>query len=244
MKTYLTWAVYALSLSLAVCCEASDSAPITINCDTLQSSPVTNLEQRIEIAAPGFSVLPPRSERWCYRLLASQGVSFFRIPQFEKVFDGPPSLEIAALRLSGAMAMSLKGLRDFETKVQTPDELKNAVNVLIKEHLFSQISAGVLSAQHRFRLLESNVAINSALGATCVRFDALVEERGSLQAPTLVFLMNFPGNVVCRHPTASDNELIWAGFIERYVEGERPASDTLKGEYEPFIQSLQFMPPR
>ena len=110
MKTYLTWAVYALSLSLAVCCEAADSAPITINCDTLQSSHVTNLEQRIEIAAPGFSVLPPRSERWCYRLLASQGVSFFRIPQFEKGFDGPPSLEIAALRLSGAMAMSLKGL--------------------------------------------------------------------------------------------------------------------------------------
>ena len=94
----------------AVCCEASDAAPITINCDALQSSPVTNLEQRIEIAASGISVLPPRSERWCYRLLGSQGVSFFRIPQFEKAFDGPPSLETAVLRLSGAMAMSLKGL--------------------------------------------------------------------------------------------------------------------------------------
>ena len=84
MKTYLTWAVYALCLSLAVCCEASDAAPITINCDTLQSSPVTNLEQRIEIAASGFSVLPPRGELWCYRLMSSQGVSFFKIPQFEK----------------------------------------------------------------------------------------------------------------------------------------------------------------
>ena len=91
------------------------------------------------------------------------------------------------------MAMSLKGLRDFETKVQTPDELKNAVNVLIKEHLFSQISAGVLSAQHRFRLLESNVAINSALEATCVRFDALVEERGSLLAPTPRVFNEFSG---------------------------------------------------
>src|SRR6267142_1385313 len=113
MKTHLNCAVFTLCLSLAVCCEAADSTPITINCDTLQSSPVTNLEQRIEIAAPGFSILPPRGELGCYRLMSSQGVSFFKIPQSRKAFDGPPSLETAVLRLSGAMAMSLKGLRDF-----------------------------------------------------------------------------------------------------------------------------------
>ena len=55
MKPYLTWAVYALCLSFAVCCEAADSTPITINCDALQSLPVTYREQRIEIAASGFS---------------------------------------------------------------------------------------------------------------------------------------------------------------------------------------------
>lgn len=243
MKTHLNCAVFILSLSLAVCCKAADAAPITPNCDTLKSLPVTNPEQRIEIAAPGFSVLPPRGEGWCYRLMASQGVSFFKIPKFERAFDGPPSLETAVLRLSGAMAMSLKGLRDFGNP-QSPDELKSLVSVLINEHLFSQISAGVLSAQHRFGLLESNVAINSTLGANCVTFDALVKERGSVQAPTLVFVVNLPGNVVCRHPTASDIDLIWVGFVERYVDGDRPASDTLKGEYEPFVQSLQFMRPR
>jgi hypothetical protein len=244
MKPYLACAVCALCLSLAICCEAANAAPVTPRCEALKSLPVTSPEQRIEITAPGFSVLPPRGELWCYRLMASQGVSFFRIPQFEKGFDGPPSLEIAALHLLGAMAMSLKGLRDFGTKVQTPDELKNVVNVLINEHLFSQISAGVLSAEHRFRLLESNVAINNFFGATCVTFDAIAEERGSAQAPTLVFVLNLPGNVVCRHPSASDTELIWAGFIERYVEGDRPAADMLKKEYQPFVQSLQFISPR
>ena len=86
------------------------------------------------------------------------------------------------LHLSGAMAMSLKGLWDFGTH-QTPDELKSLVSVLINEHLFSQISAGVLSAQHRFRLLESNVAINSALGANCVTFDAKIKEEVASRRP-------------------------------------------------------------
>lgn len=243
MKTHLNCAVFTLCLALAVCCEAADSTPITINCDALQSSPVTNPEQRIEIAAPGFSVLPPRGELWCYRLMSSQGVSFFKIPKFSKAFDGPPSLETAVLRLSGAMAMSLKGLWDLGNP-QSPDELKSLVSVLINEHLFSQISAGVLSAQHRFGLLESNVSINSTLGANCVTFDAVVKERGSAQAPTVAFVLNLPGNIVCRHPTASDIDLIWVGFVERYVDGDQRASDTLKGEYEPFVQSLQFMRPR
>jgi hypothetical protein len=101
-----------------------------------------------------------------------------------------------------------------------------------------------MSAEHRFRLLRSSVATNDSLGASCVRFDAIVEERSSLQEPVLVFLLNFPDNVVCRHPTASDIDLIWVGFVERYLDGDPAASHTLKGEYEPFVQSLQFIPPR
>ena len=242
MKPYLNRAVYVLCLLLPVYCEAADSSPITINCDMLQSVAVTN--QRIEVAAPGFSVLPPQGERWCYRLLSSDGISFFKIPKSKPVFDGPPSLEIAALHLSGAMAMSLKGLKDFGTNVQTPDELKDSVSVLIREHIFSQISAGVISAEHRFRLLESSVAIDNSLGASCVRFDAKVEERGSVQGPSLNLALNFPGNIVCRHPTASDIDLIWVGFVERYAQGDQATADTLQGEYEPFVHSLQFMPPR
>jgi hypothetical protein len=49
---------------------------------------------------------------------------------------------------------------------------------------------------------------------------------------------------VCRHPTASDIDLIWVGFVERYAQGDQATADTLQGEYEPFVHSLQFMPPR
>jgi hypothetical protein len=245
MKIHLKWAVYVLYFTVAVCCEAAEFAPITLSCDNLQSSAVTNLAQRVEIVAQGFSVLPPQGERWCYRLMTNAGVSFFKIPKFEKGFESLPLRdELAALHMFSTIAISLKGFRDFETNIQTPDELKSIVNLLISEHLFSQILEGILSAEHRFRLLGSNLGINSALGASCVSFDATVEERGSVQAPSLVFLLNLPGNVVCRHPTASDIDLIWIGFVERYVQGDQPASDTLKGEYEPFVQSLRFMPPR
>jgi hypothetical protein len=186
MKHHITCAAYALGFLLAVRCQATDSSTIPPSCDMVQSSAVTDLTRRIEIAAPGFSVLPPRGKGWCYRLMTSHGISFFKLPESENAFDGPLSLRTAALHLSGAMALSLKGLRDFGTNIQTPDELKTLVNVMIREHLFSQISAGVISAEHRFRLLTSSVAIDSSLGASCVRFDTTVEERGGVQAPTLV----------------------------------------------------------
>jgi hypothetical protein len=245
MKPHLTWAVSLLCFTVAVCCEAAESAPITISCDSLQSSAVTNLGQRVEIVAQGFSVLPPQGQGWCYRAMASRGGSFFKIPKFEKGFESLPSRDqIAALHIFSAIALSLAGFTDFGAKIKSPEELESIVHLLINEHLFSQILDGVQSAEHRFRLLESNIVSDTFLGAGCVRFKATVEERGSVQAPALVFLLNFTANVVCLHPTAPDSDLIWIGFVERYVQGDKPASDTLKQEYEPFVQSLRFMPPR
>jgi hypothetical protein len=244
MKTYLNFVVYSLCFTVAVCCDAADFEPITVNCDTLRSTAVTNLDQRLEIGVQGFSVLPPQGEHWCYRSMVS-GVSFFKVHKSENGFERPPShAELAALHMFGAIAMSLGGFGKFGTKIQTPDELKTLVDRLISEHLFSQILGGVLSAEHRFQLLESNVAINSSLEAICVRFATRVEERGSSQAPGLVFVLNLSGNVACRHPDAPAIGLIWAGFFERYVQGDQPAADTLRGETEPFVRSLQFMPPR
>jgi hypothetical protein len=97
---------------------------IPVSCDMAQTSAVTNLDQRIEIAAPGFSVLPPRGEGWCYRLMALDGISFFKLPKIKKGSDGPLAFRMAALRVSSAMALSLKRLRDFGSKMQTADELK------------------------------------------------------------------------------------------------------------------------
>jgi hypothetical protein len=241
MKMYVYPAAFCLCLTVAEFCGAADIMPSPLDCKMLRSSAATKL--RIDIAAQGFSVLPPQGERWCYRLLTSYGVSFFKIPKLERLLGMPPSLEeFVATRLFSAMAMSLKGLHDLETPIHNPDELKTLVDLLIGGHLFSQIIVGVSSKEHRFSLLQSNVAIVSYSGATCVRFDGRVEERGNSQGPALVFVLNFPGNVVCRHPAASETGLIWVGFVERYLQGDHPAADM--HEYEPFVQSLQFMLPR
>jgi len=227
-----------MCLAFAAFCTAADVISIPVYCKALPSSAVAKLEQRIEIAAHGFSVLPPQGERWCYRLLASSGVSFFKIPKLERPSERQPSLEeIVAGRLFSAIAVSLKGLRDVDGQIQHPDDLKTLVGLMIREQIFSQITTGLSSADHRFRLLESHLMSETYSGAICARFDARVEERGNVQAPNLVFVLNFPGNVVCRHPAVSEAELIWIGVVERYLQGEQSISDTLKGEYEPLFKA-------
>lgn len=244
MKIYVYPTVVFLYLTISALCRAAEVLPGPVHCAMLQSTAVTKLEQRIEIAERGFSVLPPQGERWCYRLLTSNGVSFFKIPPIAG-FEKPPSLEeFVATRLFSGMAMSLKGLREVEPRVTNPDELKAVVNLLIRQQLFSQMIVGIASVDHRFRLLGSNVSNVAYSGAMCVKFDARIEERGNVQAPNLVFVLNFPGNVICRHPDVAETELIWIGFVERYLRSEQPAADTLKREYEPYIQSLQFIAPR
>lgn len=244
MKMYVYPAVVFLYLTISAVCRAADVLPGPLRCEMLQGTAVTKLEHRIEIAERGFSIMPPQGERWCYRLLTSFGVSFFKIPPFAG-FEKPPSLEeVVATRLFSGTAMSLKGLREVEPQVTNPDELKAVVDILIREQLFSQFTVGIASMDHRFRVLESNVSNAAHLSAMCVKFNARIEERGNVQAPNLVFVLNFPDNVVCRHPNVAETELIWIGFVERYLRSEQPAADTLKGEYEPYIQSLQFIAPR
>jgi hypothetical protein len=243
MRCYVSSALCCLCVGFAAFCNAADVTSIPGDCEALRGSAV-NLEQRIEIAAHGFSVLPPQGERWCYSLLALSGVSFFKTPKLEWPSERPPSLdEIVAGRLFSATAVSLKGLRGFDAQIQHPDDLKTLVTLLIRQQFFAQFTTGLSSADHRFRLLESNLKSETYSGAICVKFDARVEERGNLQAPNLVFVLNFPVNLVCRHPAVSDTELIWIGFVERYLNSEQSTADALKQEYEPYIQSVQFMSP-
>lgn len=170
MKSYLTPAACVLSLIAAFCCEAASLTPITLNCDKLKSSALTNSARRIEITTQGFSVLPPQGEAWCYRLMASQGISFYKVSRYGKVFEPPRSrAAIAAMHMFSAVAMSLKGFRDFGPNIQSPSEMQAAVDLLIRDHLFAQILMGVITSEHSFRLLESDIATDSYSGASCVR---------------------------------------------------------------------------
>jgi hypothetical protein len=118
---------------------------------------------------------------------------------------------------------------------------------MISTHIFSQFTAGISAAERRYQLIESHSAVDRSLDARCVRFDAKVEARGlRWQLPGTVIVLNFINNLICAHPQppSSKSPLIWLSFVEAYREGEQSAADTVRREVDPFLQSLQFMPPR
>jgi hypothetical protein len=249
MKTYVYWAVCSLYLTVAAFCGAASFTPVPLNCNMLDSSPVTNLDKRIEVSALGFSVLPPQGENWCVKSLASQGLSFLKAPVSGAIFGQSPSpdelfqLSLTAIRFTG-LAVDLP---DFGFNTESPEQLKVAVDQMISMHIFSQFMGGISSAERRYQLLESHSAIERSLGVSCVRFDAKVEERGLHGAPPgLVMILNFSNNLICvqPQPASSKSRLIWISFVETYREGEQSAADTVRREVDPFLQSLQFMPPR
>ena len=214
MKLYLIFTLSALSLSIADFCETATLSPLPLDCKKMQSSAVTNVERRVEIAAQGFSVLPPQGEGWCQRLTASQGVSFYKVATYRRGFEPPrSSAAIAVMHMYSAVAMALKGFKDHGANAQSPGEVQAAVDFMLHEHLFAQILMGVITSEHNFRLVESKIVAYSDSGASCARFQATIEERGNTQGAALVFILNLSRNIVCRHPTAPaiGSHLGWLG---------------------------------
>jgi hypothetical protein len=249
MRRYIRWIVFSLYLMVPGFCGAAVFTPIPFNCSVFDSSLVTNVDERIEVSALGFSVLPPQGENWCVKSFASQGLSFLKVPVSVAVFGQPSSpdelfpVTLQAIRFTG-LAVDLP---DFGFNTESPEQLRVAVDQMISMHIFSQFMGGISSAERRYQLLESHSLVDRSFGASCVRFDAKVEERGMHQAPPgLVMILNFSNNLICAHPqpASSKSPLIWISFVETYREGEQSTADSVRREVDPFLQSLQFMPAR
>ena len=245
MKTYVQWAVGSLYLTVAAFCSAAGFTPVPFNCSMAQGSPVTNPDQRIEVSATGFSVLPPQGENWCVKSLASQGLSFLKAPVSVAVFGQPSSpdelfpVALQAVRFTGLAV----GLPDFGFNIESPEQVKFAVDEMISMHVFSQFVGGISSAERRYQLLESHSQVDGSFDASCVRFDAKVEARGMKALPGFVMILNFSNNLICAHPqpASSKRGLLWISFVETYQEGAQSAADSVRREIEPFLRSLQFM---
>jgi hypothetical protein len=247
MRRYVCGLICGLDLMFAGICSAADSVSIPLDCKGLQASEVGR--KRIEVSAAGFSVIPPQGENWCTRAMASQGITFLKHPPSVEIPAQPPSpdnlfqLVLQAVRFMG-LAVALPA---FGTEHPSSDQLKTVVDDLISHHFFAQVVGGINSTERHFQLVESHSTIDRSYGASCVRFDATVEERGAFLAPSgAVVILNFFNNLVCAHPqpTSSNNSLIWIGFVEVYREGDQSAAATLSREVEPFLRSLEFTGPR
>jgi hypothetical protein len=249
MRTYIPWVVCSLHLTVASFCNAAGFTPLPLNCSMAQSSAVTNPDQRIEVPAPGFSVLPPQGENWCVRSMASQGLNFVKLPVSVPVFGqslSPDELFRVTLQAVRFMVFAVS-FSDFGFNTESPGQLKVAVDEMIRTHIFSQFMGGISSAERRYQLLESDSLVDRSVGASCVRFDAKVEERGMHGVPHgLVMILNFSNNLICVHPepASSESRLVWISFVETFREGDQSTADTVRREVEPVLRSLQFTTPR
>ena len=247
MRRYVCGIVCGLCLVLAGFCSAADSISIPLDCKGLQASGAG--QERIQVPDSGFSVLPPQGENWCVRSMASPGFTFFKHPVNVEIPAQPPTpndLFQVVLQTVRFMGIAV-ALPEFGTHYPSPDQLKVVVDDLVANHFFSQVVGGISSVERHFQLVDSHSAIDRSFGASCVRFDAKVEELGAYLAPAdVVINLNFLSNLVCAHPqpTSTKSSLVWIGFVEVYGEGDQSAAATLSREVEPFIRSLEFTGPR
>jgi hypothetical protein len=181
--------------------------------------------------------------------MASQGFTFFKHPASVQIPTQPPTpndLFQVVLQTVRFMGIAV-ALPDFGTHHPSPEQLKVVVDELIGNHFFSQVVGGVSSAERHFQLVDSHSATHGSFGASCVRFDAKVEELGAYLAPAdVVINLNFLSNLVCAHPqpTSAKSSLVWIGFVEVYGAEDQSAAATLSGEVEPFLRSLEFTVPQ
>jgi hypothetical protein len=246
VRKYVCWMVCGLCLFLASFCSAGDFISIPLDCKGLQATAIG--QQRIEVPASGFSVLPPQGENWCVSSMAA-GFFFFKHPATVEILAQPPSrsdLFQVVLQSVRFMGMAL-ALPEFGTEHPSPDQLKLVVDELISNHFFSQVVGGISSAERRFELVNSHSAADGSFGASCVRFDAKVEEQGAyLAPPDVVMNLNFSNNLVCAHPqpSSSKSSLVWIGFVEVYRDGDRSAAATVSQEVDSFLRSVELTGPR
>jgi hypothetical protein len=202
---------------------------LTAGCPAPKSSraltPVLDAGQRLQFR--GFSVLPPQGPDWYADRWGSDGTVFYKprsavgVPIKGAAGPGREAQVFYAAafggRLEGASLDSLDTLRE-----------------LAEQPLLSR---------GRFRLLSGQTVPDTSLGADCVRYDAVHEERGNPRAPSLVLTLTVHG-FVCRHPAARDF-VVHLLYSERYAQGDEPRptlTEALQSEVEPFLRSLRFEP--
>lgn len=221
-----TW-ILAAGVLLGGCASAGFT-PRTVDCGRL--TPVPNPSGRIELASLGVSIAPPQGSRWCMSPMAADVFSFGTHPLMGKYLETAPT-QAEATHTLGILVMSAPPPKD--AKLDTPEDLL-------------AVAQRMLGGSGRFRTVESHVIQDSSLGADCITFDAILEERGNPRAPGAVLQVVSRRNHLCRHPYARSPLLVLWGPTERYIQGTvRPPSlvDTLEAEWEPSVRSVQFLRP-
>jgi hypothetical protein len=196
--------LFVVAVLAVGCATAGPRMPMKVDCQSLQMRSVSNPPQRMEFPSLGYSILPPQGDAWC--LPSAPGVRstiFNTHPLMGKALETRPTdAEIRHTFGPGIVAAEApKG-----AKLDTPADMFAFV---VRELL------GVAPGS-RFTLVESRFVPDSSLGAECIRYDAIVEERDHPGARGIVLTGVLRDNFFCRHPDARTPTLIWISASERY----------------------------
>lgn len=176
-------------------------------------TPVDRAGQRIQL--DGFSIAPPRGDRWYVAASLPRSEVWRAVAGFVKQ---------TAQDTSGAVIWATVAVANLDAAFQTRDQLLQSV-VRSRQ---TELQSG------RFRLLE----FRTSPGPTpaCRRYDAVAEDRGVTQFPGVVFVLNLH-HAICLHPNAPTLAINLA-YSERRRQGQ--PGTALEAEGEPFLASLQF----
>jgi len=157
---------------------------------------------------------------------------FYTHPLLGKVIETRPS-EVEHLHTLALVTMA--------------DEVPKDAKVETAADMFAFVERRILGAQpgSRFKVVESKFMLDSSVGAECIHFDAVVEERDNPGARGVVLIQVMRDNFLCRHPDSRTPTLVLVAVSERYPQGAVTGPlliDTLRSEWEPSVRSLQFMP--
>jgi hypothetical protein len=214
----------------AGCAPTRLPAPVAITCQALHLASVVDPESRVEFPAWGYSVLPPRGANWCVGGRTPRGTIFNTHPLLGKLIDEKPAPN-DILHTFGLMT--------------TADDVPKDARFATPEEMFAFVDQRFLRPEPRFTVVESSFRPDASLGAECIRFDAVIEERNNPDARGAVFVGVLRDNVLCRHPRAPTPTLVLISASERYVQGAVAGPlliDALRGEWEPSVRSLRFQP--
>jgi hypothetical protein len=212
------------------CAPARLATPIVMSCQSLRLAAVTNPEERVDFPSWGYSLLPPRGNHWCVSGKGTRGVVFNTHPLFGQAIDTRPSE--AEIRHTLALAARADEI-PTDAKLETPADM------------FAFVEQRFLRPEPRFTIVQSTFASDSTLGAECIRFDAVIEERDNPDARGVVLIGVLKDNLLCRHPSSRVPTLVLVSASERYMQGALTTPlliDTRRSEWEPTVRSLRFAP--
>jgi hypothetical protein len=236
----LRWFAAAVALGLfAAGCSSALRAPVRFGCADAKMQPIPTAVERISF--DGFSIAPPRGDRWCIGALdRKRGAVFGTSPVIGETLTAMPPADQQAHTLTATALVVY-----VDEDVSDASQLRAFVERWIGAGQPSSAGDGrwVIAATsppaQRVTAIDSSVALDDAPG--CIRYDATFEERDNPRAPGQVLVWTLRRNLLCRL-SGGKSRFVMIGACERYSKTYVPSWtywESAGSELDAFTRSLR-----